>query len=160
RYYNIPKSTLRTRLQSRGSAPYPSTVTNFVKRYPSLSSKFSRRYNYERTKYEDLKFRIDPNDIYNFDKTSFTIGLTIIAKVRINYIDKLNFLKAYLSARIKAFKLETIKNSFIVAGLSNTLLKKELITKLVEVDKVPPSPPQRSPSLVSDHFYNLEIVNR
>ncbi|KAJ5177479.1 uncharacterized protein N7500_000178, partial [Penicillium coprophilum] len=30
----------------------------------------------------DLKFRIDPNNIYNFDKTSFTIGLTIIVKVR------------------------------------------------------------------------------
>ena len=35
----------------------------------------------------------------------------------INYINKLDFLKVYPSARIKAFKLETIKNSFVAAGL-------------------------------------------
>jgi hypothetical protein len=38
-------------------------------------------------------------------------------RARINHIDKLDFLKAYLSARIKAFKSETIKNSFAAAGL-------------------------------------------
>ncbi|OQE34342.1 hypothetical protein PENCOP_c020G03236 [Penicillium coprophilum] len=30
-------------------------VTNFVKRRPLLSSRFSKRYNYERAKYEDPK---------------------------------------------------------------------------------------------------------
>ena len=30
-------------------------VTNFVNRYPTLSSRFSRRYNYERAKCEDPK---------------------------------------------------------------------------------------------------------
>ena len=38
-------------------------------------------------------------------------------RARINYIDKLDFLEAYPSARIKAFKSETIKNSFATAGL-------------------------------------------
>jgi hypothetical protein len=38
-------------------------------------------------------------------------------RARINYIDKLDFLEAYPSARIKAFKSETIKNSFAAAGL-------------------------------------------
>jgi hypothetical protein len=39
------------------------------------------------------------------------------ARARINHIDKLDFLEAYPSARIKAFKSETIKNSFATAGL-------------------------------------------
>jgi hypothetical protein len=107
-------------MDSRGSAPRPSTVremanlllekrgttpaisvgqnwvTNFVKRRPLLSSRFSKRYNYERAKCEDPKiitewfnlvkntivqFRIDPDDVYNFDETGFAIGLTITAKV-------------------------------------------------------------------------------
>ena len=38
-------------------------------------------------------------------------------RVGINYIDKLDFLEAYPSARIEAFKSETIKNSFAAAGL-------------------------------------------
>jgi hypothetical protein len=38
-------------------------------------------------------------------------------RARINYIDKLDFLEAYPSARIEAFKSETIKNSFATAGL-------------------------------------------
>ena len=36
---------------------------------------------------------------------------------RINYIDKLDFLEAYPSVRIEAFKSETIKNSFVVASV-------------------------------------------
>jgi hypothetical protein len=35
----------------------------------------------------------------------------------INYIDKLDFLEVYPLARIEAFKLETIKNSFRSIGL-------------------------------------------
>lgn len=35
----------------------------------------------------------------------------------INYINKLDFLKAYLKAYIEAFKLENIKNSFTVTRL-------------------------------------------
>jgi hypothetical protein len=66
-------------VDSRGAAPRPSTVremadlllaargftpvfsvgnnwvTNFVKRHPNLATRFSRRYNYERARYEDLK---------------------------------------------------------------------------------------------------------
>ena len=65
-------------------------VYNFVKRRPRLSSRFSKRYNYKRAKYKDpkiikewfnliektiLQFSIDPDDVYNFDKTGFVIGL-------------------------------------------------------------------------------------
>ncbi|OQD85175.1 hypothetical protein PENSOL_c105G05350 [Penicillium solitum] len=107
-------------MDSRGSAPQPSIVRemadlllekrgttsvlsvgekwvyNFVKRRPLLSSRFSKRYNYERAKCEDpkiirewfdlvqktiLQFGIDPDDIYNFDEIGFAIGLTATAKV-------------------------------------------------------------------------------
>jgi hypothetical protein len=38
-------------------------------------------------------------------------------RARINHIDKLDFLEVYPSARIEAFKTETIKKSFAAAGL-------------------------------------------
>ncbi|KAG0153068.1 hypothetical protein PDIDSM_2027 [Penicillium digitatum] len=87
-------------LQKRGITPVllvgEKWVYNFVKRHPLLSSRFSKRYNYERAKCEDpkiigewfdlvqktiLQFGIDPDDIYNFDKTGFAMGLTLTAKV-------------------------------------------------------------------------------
>lgn len=46
-------------LAARGSTPPPSVgkdwVTKFVKRYPLLFSRFSRRYDYQRAKCEDPK---------------------------------------------------------------------------------------------------------
>ncbi|KAI2714075.1 transcriptional regulator family: Centromere protein B, DNA-binding region and Helix-turn-helix [Penicillium roqueforti] len=87
-------------LKQRGTIPVLTVgenwVTNFVKRRPLLSSRFSKRYNYERAKCEDpkiitewfnlvrktiLQFGIDPDDVYNFDKTGFAMGLTATAKV-------------------------------------------------------------------------------
>ncbi|BDD59847.1 hypothetical protein MAP00_009283 [Monascus purpureus] len=71
-------------------------VYNLVKRRPEISSKFSRRYNYERAKCEDPKiiqeyfdrvqttistYGILPEDIYNFDETGFAMGLCATAKV-------------------------------------------------------------------------------
>uniref|UniRef100_A0A093ULC9 Tigger transposable element-derived protein 2 n=2 Tax=Talaromyces marneffei PM1 TaxID=1077442 RepID=A0A093ULC9_TALMA len=71
-------------------------VYNLVKRRPEIDSKFSRRYNYERAKCEDPKiikehfdrvqaaiseYGILPEDIFNFDKTGFAIGLCSTAKV-------------------------------------------------------------------------------
>jgi hypothetical protein len=61
-----------------------------------LKSRFSRRYNYERAKCEDIKiirehfdrirdtiqeYGILPEDIYNFDETGFAMGLCATAKV-------------------------------------------------------------------------------
>ena len=87
-------------LQQRGTTPVISVgekwVYNFVKRHPLLSSRFSRRYNYERAKCEDpkiiqgwfdlvqktiLQFGIHPDDVYNFDETGFAMGLIATAKV-------------------------------------------------------------------------------
>ena len=71
-------------------------VYRLVNRRVELKSRFSRRYNYERAKCEDIKiirehfdrvrdtiqeYGILPEDIYNFDETSFVMGLCAIAKV-------------------------------------------------------------------------------
>jgi hypothetical protein len=87
-------------LQKRGTTPVLSVgenwVTKFVQRHPLLSSRFSKRYNYERAKCEDPKiirewfnlvqktifqFGIDPDNIYNFDETGFAMGLIATARV-------------------------------------------------------------------------------
>ncbi|KAL2695218.1 hypothetical protein AAEP93_003971 [Penicillium crustosum] len=87
-------------LQKRGTTPLlpvgQNRVTKSVEQRPLLSSRFSKRYNPERAKCEDpkiigewfdlvqktiLQFGIDPDDIYNFDETSFAIGSTATAKV-------------------------------------------------------------------------------
>jgi hypothetical protein len=71
-------------------------VYKLVNRRPELKSRFSRRYNYERAKCEDIKliqehfdrvqdtiqeYGILPEDIYNFDETGFAMGLCATAKV-------------------------------------------------------------------------------
>jgi DDE superfamily endonuclease/Tc5 transposase DNA-binding domain/helix-turn-helix, Psq domain len=107
-------------MDDRGAAPRPATVreianlllarrdstlvqtvgenwvSNYIKRSPELSSRFSRRYDYERAKCEDpsiirewfnlvqntiLENGIGPDDIYNFDETGFATGLTATAKI-------------------------------------------------------------------------------
>ena len=87
-------------LKKRGTTPVISVgenwVTKFVKRHPTLSSRFSKRYNYERAKCEDpevirewfnlvkrtiLQFGIDPDDVYNFDETGFAMGLIATTRV-------------------------------------------------------------------------------
>jgi hypothetical protein len=71
-------------------------VYNFVQRYDSLESKYTRKYDYQRAKCEDptiirdwfrlvqntiAKYGILDEDIYNFDETGFQIGVISIAKV-------------------------------------------------------------------------------
>jgi hypothetical protein len=87
-------------LEKRGTTPVLSVgekwVYNFVKRRPLLSSRFSKRYNYKRAKYEDpkiigewfnlvektiLQFGIDPDDVYNFNETGFAMGLIATTRV-------------------------------------------------------------------------------
>jgi hypothetical protein len=87
-------------LAARGTTPVVTVgenwVTNYIKRHPNLSSRFSRSYNYDRAKCEDpkiieewfncvqrtiLQYGIDPDDIYNFDETGFAMGLIATAKI-------------------------------------------------------------------------------
>ena len=63
---------------------------NFVKRQPELDIRWTRRYDYQRAKCEDpkvigewftlvqnvkAKYGIVEDDIYNFDKTGFMMGI-------------------------------------------------------------------------------------
>ncbi len=71
-------------------------VANFVKRHQALQSRYNRKYDYQRAKCEDptiirewfrlvqntiAKYGIHDEDIYNFDKTGFQIGVITTAKV-------------------------------------------------------------------------------
>jgi predicted HTH domain antitoxin len=71
-------------------------VTNLIKRRTELQSRYSRRYNHDRAKCEDIRiikdwFKILENtitehgilseDIYNFDETGFAMGLCATTKV-------------------------------------------------------------------------------
>jgi Tc5 transposase-like DNA-binding protein/Psq-like protein len=94
-------------LAKRGSVAFQlvgrNWVSNFVKRYDELASRFSRRYDYRRAKCEDPKiirewfscveetireYGILSDDIYNFDETGFAMGQIAAAKVvtRAEYI--------------------------------------------------------------------------
>jgi hypothetical protein len=71
-------------------------VHNFVQRHQALSSRYNRKYDYQRAKCEDpkvirdwfhliestiAKYGIQEEDIYNFDETGFQIGVISTAKV-------------------------------------------------------------------------------
>ncbi|ODM16895.1 hypothetical protein SI65_07860 [Aspergillus cristatus] len=87
-------------LAKRGESPIQTVgekwVYNFINRQPELKTRFSRRYDYQRAKCEDLKvinqwfdcvqqtiiqYGILSEDIYNFDETGFAMGLTSTQKV-------------------------------------------------------------------------------
>ena len=69
---------------------------------PSLKIKFARLYNYQRVLYEDptvisgwfallyniiVKYRVQPEDLYNFDETGFMIG-QIISSIVVTRSDR------------------------------------------------------------------------
>ena len=71
-------------------------VTRYIKRHDELSSKYSRKYDYQRAKCEDPelikgwfkrfhdaveKYVILEQDIYNMDETGFQMGMISTAKV-------------------------------------------------------------------------------
>jgi hypothetical protein len=71
-------------------------VHNFVQRHQALSSRYNRKYDYQRAKCEDpkvirdwfhliestiAKYGIQEEDIYNFDETGFQMGVISTAKV-------------------------------------------------------------------------------
>lgn len=75
-------------------------VTNFLKYYPKLKSRFIRYYNRQRVQYKDPKIIQDwfniykticndkgilPDNIYNFNKTGFIIDLIITIRVVTRY---------------------------------------------------------------------------
>jgi hypothetical protein len=71
-------------------------TSNFIKRSPDLTTRFDRKYDYQRAKMEDPeviqgwfrlvrniinKYGITDEDIYNFDETGFMMGVATTAKV-------------------------------------------------------------------------------
>jgi helix-turn-helix, Psq domain/Tc5 transposase DNA-binding domain len=95
-------------LVERDASPVGKNWTsNFINRCTELKTKFSRKYDYKRALYEDLviirdwfklvrnivaKYGILEEDIYNFNKVGFMIGVIAIAKVVIS-IESRNRLK-------------------------------------------------------------------
>jgi hypothetical protein len=65
-------------------------------------------------------------------------------RVRINYVDKLDFLEAYPLARIEAFKPETIKNSFGAAGLVPFLPERVILKLDIQLRTLTPPPSRGS----------------
>src|ERR1700750_1829049 len=71
-------------------------AANFVKRRPELTTRFTRRYDYQRAQCEDLnvinawfelvkkikaQYGIADDDVYNFDETGFMMGIISTAMV-------------------------------------------------------------------------------
>ena len=71
-------------------------VRNFINRHNTIKSKYNRKYDYQRAKCEDpelirawfqrvrdtiAEYGIHNDNIYNFDKTGFQIGVISTAKV-------------------------------------------------------------------------------
>ena len=87
-------------LQRRGNDT-PQTVsknwpTQYLKRHPGLTSRFSRKYDYQRALMEDpkvimewfnlfqktvIKYGVLSDDIYNFDESGFAMGISATTKV-------------------------------------------------------------------------------
>jgi len=87
---------LRTKNPSRPQKVGKNWVSNFVKRYPQLSSIYNRKIDYQRVECEDIKlislwfkllgdtvakYGVAEEDIYNFDETGFQIGVISTSKV-------------------------------------------------------------------------------
>jgi hypothetical protein len=90
-------------LKSRGDASSSTTPsvginwpTQFVKRHPDLTTRFSRRYDYKRALSEDPhiiiewfklvqktveEYGITSDDVYNFDESGFAMGINATTKV-------------------------------------------------------------------------------
>src|SRR5450432_3930159 len=82
--------------QGSGSGVGKLWVHNFVQRHQALTSRYNRKYDYQRAKCEDpaiirewfhlvrntiAKYGILDEDIYNFDETGFQMGVITTAKV-------------------------------------------------------------------------------
>ena len=98
---SLVKDMANLLLASRGTTSPPTIginwVSNFIKRYTDIvTSRFSRRYDYQRAQCEDptvikewfdsvqrvvAQYGIANEDIFNFDETGFAMGLTATAKV-------------------------------------------------------------------------------
>ena len=91
---------------------------------------------------------LQPLDIGCFAvlKRSYSRMVEIKMRNGINHIDKLEFLEAYLEARIEAFKSETIKNSFGAAGLVPFMPDRVILKLNIRLRTLTPPPSRGSES--------------
>ena len=87
---------------------------------------------------------LQPLDISCFTVLKRSYGRMVEFKIqnRVNHINKLDFLEAYPLARIKAFKSETITNSFAATSLV-PFIPDQVISKLNIQLRTPTPPPSR-----------------
>jgi hypothetical protein len=90
--------------------------------------------------------RLQPLDVgcFKFLKDVYRGLIAAKAKADVNYINKLNFLKAFPEACTTVFKSETIQNSFAGAGIVSFNL--ERVLKKLGIQLKTPSPPGSRPS--------------
>ena len=95
---------------------------------------------------------LQPLDVGYFAVLKRLYGRMVETKIRvgINHIDKLDFLEVYPSARIKAFKSETIKNSFLATGL--VLFGPDRVILKLNIRLRTPTPPPSRGSESSRNF--------
>lgn len=93
-----------------------------------------------------LSYLLQPLDISCFAvlKRSYSRMVEMKMRTRINYIDKFDFLEAYLLARIKAFRSNTIKNSFGAAALVPFSSDRVISQLNIRLRTPTPSPSQES----------------
>jgi hypothetical protein len=89
-------------------------------------------------------YLLQPLNISCFAVLKRVYGRLVEIKMRngINHIDKFDFLEAYPSARIEAFKSEIIKNSFCSTSLI-PFTPERVISKLNIRLRTPTPPPSR-----------------
>jgi hypothetical protein len=99
RLYIVEDIANRIIATRNGERVGPRWAGNFVRRRPELRTRFQRKYDYQRAKYEDpevirgwfelvkntiAKYSIYKADIYNFDETGFIISIISIGIVVIS----------------------------------------------------------------------------
>ena len=80
-------------------------------------------------------------------------------RIGINHVDKLDFLEAYPSARIEAFKSETIKNSFAAAGLV-PYDPDRVLSKLRYSPSNPDTPLEPGKRVVAENAFELRPITK
>jgi hypothetical protein len=102
---------------------------------------------------------LQPLDIGCFAVLKRIYGKLVDQKMRcgVNHIDKLDFLAAYPQARIDAFKLNTIKNSFKAAGI--VPIDPEPVLIKLNIQLRTPTPLSERPSSRSSIYYPTTPAN-
>ena len=104
---------------------------------------------------------LQPLDVGCFSPLKRAYGRLVENKARLgfNHIDKLDFLEAYPQARVTAFKVESIKNSFAATGLLP--FNPERVLGQLNIQLKTPTPPgSRSTNSMPKTPHNLKQLEK